>query len=793
MASKRNAHGDFTRYGALGTSPLYNFTILLAQEARDGKAVFNTHEFTLCELVNLKESLNLLHEASPFKRGQGCELYNEAAERSIVRTNQAVSNFAPLNSEKGSFASSFESSIRQPSRILESLDAYPSVFGTFEGQELEKSSRSYCIDEKPDLSLRTKEAIRDIHRKFTSNREDSLHLHSLTPASSLDLDSSSQSIHSVDLTPIDPAEAASSYIVPMRQSLASDIGSSLMMPKNSCEFSDWKPKLNSSQFDEDREIPSREEFDLSYQEAPTEDMGGQLVDSSAIVDLLPECSAEMSGIIYRSYEDPSQSMFRTDEENVLSSSADEGEVHNITSRLFLKDTASKNMLSAHPMSQPFLFYKLKPKVLTQSMTFMESIHLTSMSVLQPVECPDGNSPILRKLVVCEEKQKQPERGTKNLQIVGSVCCAGYNSAPSLEFSNVEGRSRGCIMYDKTAKHVFTSLCSTKIMQSFLQVQVSWVVCGFEHCALITTKGEVMTWGYGSSGCLGHGDTNSYPTPTTVSDLIGSSIVYMECGGYHNAAITDEGEMYVWGRGDVHQLGISMKHLCKDELGYVALRPMLVEDFYRSGKKLKGVACGEAHTLALDSEGTVYAFGWAEDGQLGIFENELKNSVMTASVRQVKALAKLRVVKVSAGSIFSACLTDSGQVYVWGNGEQGQLGLGNRVKFAEFPLLVDTLSTEFTIDIVCGESHVICLTQSGKLFGWGQGLAGVFDSKATSVFTETFPVGSDLVCYVPRRLFEADIAHRFVIPGGLAPKKKSSGGGGLDLFAALHQKLKDIAG
>lgn len=661
---------------------------------------------------------------------------------------------------------------------------------TFEAKEFEQSSRSYFEDDKPDLSLRTKEAIRNVHRKFTSNRQDDLHLHSITPASSLDLDSGSRSVDSVDLTAINPDEPASSYILPMRESRESDIDSSLYAPKGSFDTSDWKPKFDSSPFEDDREVPSREEFDLSCQEDPTEDMGGPLIDSSAVVELLPELSVEFSGIIYRSIEAPSRSLYRTDDENLSSSSADEGTVQSAVGRMFLVDTASKNRLMSRPTSQPFQLYKLNPKILSQSNTIMESIHITSLSVLSQIECPDMNSPILRKLVACEEKAGK--RTVKSLQIIGSVGCAGYNSTPNLEFSNVEGHSRGHIAYNKGNKHVLNSLISPKVMQAIMLIKVSWVVCGFEHCALITSQGEVMTWGYGSSGCLGHGDTNSYASPTTVSEIHGTVVVYMECGGYHNAALTEDGELYVWGRGDVHQLGVPMRHLCKDELGYVALRPMLVEGIHRTGRKLKGVACGEAHTLALDSEGTVYAFGWAEDGQLGLSGSDLKNSVMTASVRNVRALARQRVIKVSAGSIFSACLNDAGQVYVWGNGEQGQLGLGNRVKFAEFPTLVESLALEFVIDIVCGESHVICLTQSGNLFGWGQGVAGVFDSKSTSAFTETFPTGSDLICYVPRRLAEVDIAHRFVIPAGLVQKKKPSGGGlGHDLFAALQQKLQGL--
>jgi hypothetical protein len=679
-------------------------------------------------------------------------------------------------------------SLRQTSRILESMDSSPSATEDIEAAELDLSSRSFIEDDKPDLSMKTKEAIRNIHRNYACNREDDLHLHSLTPASSLNFETTIRSVDSVNMTSINPDEPASSYIVQVRESLTSEVSSSLMGPKISYDVSDLKSsyRLDDNPFEDDREVPSREEFDLSFQEFPTDYLFEPVEDSSAIVELLPEVS--IPSFVHWSCEAASE--YHKYEENLSSSSADEGKA-SVVNRLFLADTASKNKLSSKPLSQPFTFYKLKQKILTQSTTFMESIHTTSISTVSHIEAPDMSSPVLRKLVVCEERKESPSM--KKLQIVGSVACAGYNAAIGLEFSNVEGRSRGFITYTRDIKHILTSLCSPKAVEIFLQVQVSWVVCGFEHCALVTSKGEVRTWGYGASGCLGHGDTNSYSFPTAVADLKGSVVVYMECGGYHNAAVSQDGELFVWGRGDVHQLGVPLKHLCKDEMGYVALKPVLVKEFSRTNKKLRGVACGEAHTLVLDSEGTVYAFGWAEDGQLGLPKTELRNTIMTSSIRKVKALAGQRVVKVSAGSIFSACLDDSGQVYVWGNGEQGQLGLGNRVKFTQLPTLLSSLSTEFVVDIVLGESHVLCVTQSGKLYGWGQGLAGNFDNRVQSAFAETFPAGSDLVCYLPRRLAEVDIAHRMVIPGSFIQKKKQpQQDKGQDLFAALQQKLKGLA-
>jgi len=55
--------------------------------------------------------------------------------------------------------------------------------------------------------------------------------------------------------------------------------------------------------------------------------------------------------------------------------------------------------------------------------------------------------------------------------------------------------------------------------------------------------------------------------------------------------------------------VKLGKLCKDEIGHVALRPVLVKGITNA----KSVACGEAHTLVLDGNGEVWGFGWGEDG------------------------------------------------------------------------------------------------------------------------------------------------------------------------------------
>jgi alpha-tubulin suppressor-like RCC1 family protein len=82
-------------------------------------------------------------------------------------------------------------------------------------------------------------------------------------------------------------------------------------------------------------------------------------------------------------------------------------------------------------------------------------------------------------------------------------------------------------------------------------QITWLTCGFEHCVVLTEQGKLASWGYGASGCLGHGDFTSFTSPQIIAKgLEGVRIAFVEAGGYHNAAVSTDGELYTWGRGDV---------------------------------------------------------------------------------------------------------------------------------------------------------------------------------------------------------------------------------------------------
>jgi RCC1 and BTB domain-containing protein len=81
-----------------------------------------------------------------------------------------------------------------------------------------------------------------------------------------------------------------------------------------------------------------------------------------------------------------------------------------------------------------------------------------------------------------------------------------------------------------------------------------------------------------------------------------------------------------------------------------------------------------------------------------------------------------IVKLSLGYYHAAAINDKGQVFTWGRGINGQLGHGSILN-EDSLRVVSALINQFMIDIACGESHSMSLTNKGEVFTWGGGQLG----------------------------------------------------------------------
>ena len=77
------------------------------------------------------------------------------------------------------------------------------------------------------------------------------------------------------------------------------------------------------------------------------------------------------------------------------------------------------------------------------------------------------------------------------------------------------------------------------------VGVKQIACGSGHTVVLSTEGEVLTWGRGDDGRLGHGDNGWKYVPRITQALAGQVVVQVTCGSYHTAAVTGNGDLYTW--------------------------------------------------------------------------------------------------------------------------------------------------------------------------------------------------------------------------------------------------------
>jgi len=137
----------------------------------------------------------------------------------------------------------------------------------------------------------------------------------------------------------------------------------------------------------------------------------------------------------------------------------------------------------------------------------------------------------------------------------------------------------------------------------------------------------------------------------------------------------------------------------------------------------GGLVGMTHSLLLTDTGHVLSFGTAQQGQLGhgyalgkYLENESRP-------RLIDALSQYTIICVSAGELHSAVVTEDGDVYTWGDGFCGQLGLGDKRPQLLPRQVMHGLEEECVLSVTCGHRHTLCVTEDGEVFSFGLGAYG----------------------------------------------------------------------
>ncbi|CAL1362119.1 unnamed protein product [Linum trigynum] len=250
------------------------------------------------------------------------------------------------------------------------------------------------------------------------------------------------------------------------------------------------------------------------------------------------------------------------------------------------------------------------------------------------------------------------------------------------------------------------------------IHVSSVSCGPWHTAVVTSSGQLFTFGDGTFGVLGHGDRETMSMPREVESLKGLRTMRAACGVWHTAAVVEvivgtsntdssccSGKLlFTWGDGDKGRLGHGGNMEAK-------LVPTCVAALGESN--FCQVGCGHSMTVAVTTTGHVYTMGSVAPGQLG-------NPHGGSSKGPTLVLGKLAdnfVEELACGSFHVAVLTSNGEVYTWGKGANGRLGHGD-TDDRNAPTLVEGLKDKQVRSVVCGTSFTaaICLLRKSSVSG-----------------------------------------------------------------------------
>ena len=156
--------------------------------------------------------------------------------------------------------------------------------------------------------------------------------------------------------------------------------------------------------------------------------------------------------------------------------------------------------------------------------------------------------------------------------------------------------------------------------------------------------------------------------------------------------------------------------------------------YLNDKNIVDIESGGSHSLALSSEGQVYAWGSNIHGELGVDENDENYNdieIMRTPIL-LKNLENVKVKIISCGEIHSLALSENGDIYSWGDCSYGQLGHSfidilpkdeNNMPYLPIPQIIETIKEVKMIDIVCGKYHNISIDNNGNVFSWGNAQYG----------------------------------------------------------------------
>lgn len=225
----------------------------------------------------------------------------------------------------------------------------------------------------------------------------------------------------------------------------------------------------------------------------------------------------------------------------------------------------------------------------------------------------------------------------------------------------------------------------------------------ENPCVVSEAQSLWGWGLNTSYQLGMGDPSSRLSPSLVGEEPELAWTKVVGARVFSLGIKSDGTLWSWGTNFNGELGIGIKNVFPSTAGN-RLFPVQVES-----DQWLDIACSEVSAAGIKSDGTLWAWGNNQNGQLG-----QGDTTERLSPTQVGSASNW--VQVACGRFFLVALNSDGQVWGCGVGPVGD-GTTN-----DYDVLTQAIGSGYAF-IACGSQFKLAIKTDGTMWRWGSPLSG----------------------------------------------------------------------
>jgi alpha-tubulin suppressor-like RCC1 family protein len=248
-----------------------------------------------------------------------------------------------------------------------------------------------------------------------------------------------------------------------------------------------------------------------------------------------------------------------------------------------------------------------------------------------------------------------------------------------------------------------------------------IAAGEHHSVAIAGDGTIWGWGRNHTGQVGNGTSGitNVTVPEEITVLHSPGFTSVSAGRNHSMAIDRDGGLWTWGGNGQRQLGTVTAQTT------VRTSPTRISTGFAS------VAAGIVHSLAIDANGDLWTWGYNFHGQLGNGRSGDANG--EAALTRITAFGspRPRIISVSGGFCHSLAVDENGNIWAWGRNNNGQLGNGvfggaNRTT----PLQITVPGAPGFASVAAGNMYSFAIDTDGGLWAWGDNTNGQLGDGST---------------------------------------------------------------